>query len=680
MGKDDRARDLSRMNTPRASGPGSMQQLGPYQATALPHDSPLFLPVLPVEPSPTTGIQHCIPPLFHGTSARRALASVANRNQGAAPGSPGRLPEAVSSTQYVVGAGQGPMDTVVYVREHVAPESGALTVATDDATGQPWNEAMALGGYPGVGHPGAYNDSISFNHGVRGSMGKQSQANHDGWQWRKYGEKLVKNSVNPRSYYKCSHANCGAKKIVERNHQGEILNTEYKGDHTHPAPTNLKPGRFRPKATRQQAAPVPSWPAVQTRFSQPRQMAQDMPAPIAEDDENDTYGYDAEEVNEEEGARAEDEEGHMASHEFQVHADYHANPEMMAYDGHADAVAGIRRLRTDHALSAESPSKRLDLLAAYAAQMEESQYQDHVTYSQEQQEQPTMSHDHEQVDAAPVAPDHQEPPHMPKRQRLDVGGHDQDESLSGGDMSAGDTMTLAAAPMQQQIVSGNGTSRVVEAVTADDGYKWRKYGQKSVKNSPHPRSYYKCTAVECPAKKHVERSPYDGNLLIITYEGNHTHAMPSTGGLPHRNSFGRDSAPLYDDGVPMDDAMEYSPHNKGGGYTRVSSNGRRMSASSPSARPPRSLSGSQVTIPALQQQQAVHAMALMPHQVMYGNMDHFVLVQRQPQDGAAVAWDPSTCLITPKIQGMVLPGLPGPLGPTNTLMAMPNTMAVQPVE
>ncbi|KAJ8899736.1 hypothetical protein K2173_019435 [Erythroxylum novogranatense] len=60
---------------------------------------------------------------------------------------------------------------------------------------------------------------------------------------------------------------------------------------------------------------------------------------------------------------------------------------------------------------------------------------------------------------------------------------------------------------------------------ADDGYKWRKYGQKAIKNSPHPRSYYKCTNPRCSAKKQVERSIEDEDAFIITYEGLHLHFM-----------------------------------------------------------------------------------------------------------------------------------------------------------
>ncbi|KAF5476086.1 hypothetical protein F2P56_007828 [Juglans regia] len=58
---------------------------------------------------------------------------------------------------------------------------------------------------------------------------------------------------------------------------------------------------------------------------------------------------------------------------------------------------------------------------------------------------------------------------------------------------------------------------------ADDGYKWRKYGQKAIKNSPNPRSYYRCTNPRCSAKKQVERSLEDPETLIITYEGLHLH-------------------------------------------------------------------------------------------------------------------------------------------------------------
>ncbi|MQL94232.1 hypothetical protein Taro_026884 [Colocasia esculenta] len=65
----------------------------------------------------------------------------------------------------------------------------------------------------------------------------------------------------------------------------------------------------------------------------------------------------------------------------------------------------------------------------------------------------------------------------------------------------------------------------------DDGYKWRKYGKKKVKNSPNPRNYYRCSSVGCKVKKRVERSSEDSNYLLTTYDGIHNHHAPSLAGI-----------------------------------------------------------------------------------------------------------------------------------------------------
>lgn len=67
-----------------------------------------------------------------------------------------------------------------------------------------------------------------------GGFGAQSE---DGYNWRKYGQKQVKGSEYPRSYYKCTHPNCQVKKKVERSHEGHITEIIYKGAHNHQKPS-----------------------------------------------------------------------------------------------------------------------------------------------------------------------------------------------------------------------------------------------------------------------------------------------------------------------------------------------------------------------------------------------------------------------------------------------------------
>ncbi|CAD5189573.1 unnamed protein product [Musa acuminata subsp. malaccensis] len=81
----------------------------------------------------------------------------------------------------------------------------------------------------------------------------------------------------------------------------------------------------------------------------------------------------------------------------------------------------------------------------------------------------------------------------------------------------------------------------------DDGYSWRKYGKKMMKNSQNPRNYYHCSSEGCNVKKRVERESEDSRFVITTYEGIHNHRAPlpaiptphPTIGRPHPRSFSR---------------------------------------------------------------------------------------------------------------------------------------------
>ncbi|XP_071701617.1 probable WRKY transcription factor 29 [Rutidosis leptorrhynchoides] len=78
----------------------------------------------------------------------------------------------------------------------------------------------------------------------------------------------------------------------------------------------------------------------------------------------------------------------------------------------------------------------------------------------------------------------------------------------------------------------NQQKRVVVEVTSDglpsDPWAWRKYGQKPIKGSIYPRSYYRCSSSKgCMARRQVEQSCTDSSIYILTYTADHNHAQPT---------------------------------------------------------------------------------------------------------------------------------------------------------
>ncbi|KAA3474743.1 WRKY transcription factor 1-like [Gossypium australe] len=248
----------------------------------------------------------------------------------------------------------------------------------------------------------------------------RERALQDGYNWRKYGQKLVKGNEFVRSYYKCTHPNCQAKKQLERSHDGKMVDTVYVGQHDHPKPLNLPLAvgfavsvvEERPDKSSQIVVKDKSLDAQMPHQIEPRSGSQPLSSAVSED------------------------------------------------------VKG-----------AASKSNRIQNVA--------DSDDDHLVSKRRKKE-------NSNADASPV------------------------------EKPTNDSRMVIKTFSEVDIIN--------------DGYRWRKYGQKLVKGNPNPRSYYRCSSPGCPVKKHVERASHDAKLVITTYEGQHDHDLPPTRNVTHNTT------------------------------------------------------------------------------------------------------------------------------------------------
>nr|GEY00287.1 probable WRKY transcription factor 2 [Tanacetum cinerariifolium] len=246
----------------------------------------------------------------------------------------------------------------------------------------------------------------------------------DGYNWRKYGQKQVKGSEYPRSYYKCTHANCPVKKKVERSHKGHITEIIYKGGHNHPKPPPSRRSGLGSSSDIQGGNEWGHDGNLEVTSST-----------IVHQGQNGTQFESSDAIDGSTTFSNDEEEDDRATH----------GSVSLGYDGEGD----------------ESESKRRKV-EAYAAE------------------------------------------------------------VSGASRAIREPRVVVQTTSEVDIL--------------DDGYRWRKYGQKVVKGNPNPRSYYKCTSTGCTVRKHVERASHDLKSVITTYEGKHNHDVPAARNSSHNNS------------------------------------------------------------------------------------------------------------------------------------------------
>lgn len=84
----------------------------------------------------------------------------------------------------------------------------------------------------------------------------------------------------------------------------------------------------------------------------------------------------------------------------------------------------------------------------------------------------------------------------------------------------------ATGSKRMRMSRGERGTRAEKKETMEDGFIWRKYGQKDIHGSNYPRLYFRCTYKDdrgCEARRQVQRSDTDPcAAYLITYFGEHT--------------------------------------------------------------------------------------------------------------------------------------------------------------
>ncbi|XP_062077653.1 probable WRKY transcription factor 20 isoform X2 [Humulus lupulus] len=377
-------------------------------------ESPVLLSNMKAEPSPTTGT-FLKPQMAQGSvgtatySATTVYSNINvsdNKSSSTFEFKPHALANMVTTDQnslrnaqsmQVQGQSQS-FGTVSLVKSEVAVNSNELgfssaargvvasgTSASADGDSDELNQR---------GNPNSGVQTAQFDHKGNGPSVISSE---DGYNWRKYGQKHVKGSEFPRSYYKCTHPNCEVKKLFERAHDGQITEIIYKGTHDHPKP---QPSRR-----------------------------------------------------------------------------YNTGSIMSAQEERSDKFSSIIG-RDD-----QSPIATNDDIVEATGNRINDDVDDDDPFS--------------------------------KRRKMEIGCFD---------------VTPVVKPIREPRVV---VQTLSEVDILDDGYRWRKYGQKVVRGNPNPRSYYKCTNAGCPVRKHVERASHDPKAVITTYEGKHNHDVPTARNSSH---------------------------------------------------------------------------------------------------------------------------------------------------